>query len=187
MVKGRLPRESNPLQNQPRGYAPSFDTTGEEDYERVSPKDPWPSANYALHGNIWLPVSENNPMPTQLYGSIVEEVIIGDDEIISAGSSVSFWLNAVYNSFSLHVRVHEKPNEPWSVAYSPSTTATTAATGGRIDLFSSDGFSVTGGVGIYSSAFSDIKYNMGEMIFIRFYNDSEVDNRFTVVLTNINK
>lgn len=40
--------------------------------------NPYPVANYALHGNIWLPVSEDNPMPTQLYGSNVEEVIVAD-------------------------------------------------------------------------------------------------------------
>lgn len=73
MVKGRLPRESNPLQGQPRGYAPSFDTTGDEDYGRVSPENPWPSANYVQNDvGIWMPVSKDNPMPTQLTGSIVE-------------------------------------------------------------------------------------------------------------------
>ena len=42
MVKGRLPRESNPLPGDKSGFAASHDTTGEEDYKRTSPLNPFP-------------------------------------------------------------------------------------------------------------------------------------------------
>ena len=42
MVKGRLPRESNPLPGDKSGFVASHDTTGEEDYERTSPLNPFP-------------------------------------------------------------------------------------------------------------------------------------------------
>ena len=42
MVKGRLPRESNPLPGDKSGFVASHDTTGEEDYKRTSPLNPLP-------------------------------------------------------------------------------------------------------------------------------------------------
>ena len=77
MVRGRLPRESNPVpgQSQP-GFVPAFDETGNEDYVRVSNQKPYPVANYTQNASgVWLPTSQNNPMPTQLTGSNVEEEV----------------------------------------------------------------------------------------------------------------
>src|SRR5699024_10840795 len=76
MVRGRLPRESNPVpgQSQP-GFVPAFDETGNEDYVRVSNQKPYPVANYTQNASgVWLPTSQNNPMPTQLTGSKVEQL-----------------------------------------------------------------------------------------------------------------
>ena len=42
MVKGRLPRESNPLPGDKSGFVASHDTTGDEDYKRTSPLNPFP-------------------------------------------------------------------------------------------------------------------------------------------------
>ena len=42
MVKGRLPRESNPLPGDKSGFVASHDTTGAEDYKRTSPLNPLP-------------------------------------------------------------------------------------------------------------------------------------------------
>ena len=42
MVKGRLPKESNPLPGDKSGFVASHDTTGEEDYQRTSPLNPLP-------------------------------------------------------------------------------------------------------------------------------------------------
>lgn len=95
MVKGRLPRESNPVpgQSQP-GFVPAFDETGNEDYVRVSNKKPYPVANYTQNpSGVWLPTSQNNPMPTQLTGS---NVPYGESEIevtIQAGASANVYRN----------------------------------------------------------------------------------------------
>ena len=77
MVRGRLPRESNPVpgQSQP-GFVPAFDETGNEDYVRVSNQKPYPVANYTQNpSGVWLPTSQNNPMPTQLTGSKAERLL----------------------------------------------------------------------------------------------------------------
>lgn len=42
MVKGRLPRESNPLPGDKSGFVASHDTSGNEDYKRTSPLNPLP-------------------------------------------------------------------------------------------------------------------------------------------------
>src|SRR5690625_2915785 len=48
-----------------------FTGSGDETV-RTGKDNPLPVANYTKKGNIWLPVSEENPMPTQVTGSIVE-------------------------------------------------------------------------------------------------------------------
>src|SRR5690625_4832630 len=85
MVVRRLPRESNPIpgQSQP-GFVPAFDETGNEDYVRVSNQKPYPVANYTQNASgVWLPTSQNNPMPTQLTGSIVAENKVGEPRLIA--------------------------------------------------------------------------------------------------------
>src|SRR5690625_7737220 len=92
MVRGRLPRESNPVpgQSQP-GFVPAFDETGNEDYVRVSNQKPYPVANYTQNASgVWLPPSQNNRMPTQLTGSIVEVHEMFVREAIPAQSTVGF-------------------------------------------------------------------------------------------------
>src|SRR5690625_2039575 len=74
MVKGRMPRETNPVPGEIPGFVSNFDTTGNEDYERVSPHNPYPVGNYIKQGSLWVPVSKENPVPTQLTGRNIEEV-----------------------------------------------------------------------------------------------------------------
>src|SRR5690625_933477 len=89
-VPGRLNREQNPRPGQPE---PGFNSQfyDKDGYATdVDENNPYPVANYALHGNIWLPVSEVNPMPTQLIGSNVEDVLELRDIQIEAGATVNF-------------------------------------------------------------------------------------------------
>lgn len=91
MVRGRLPRESNPVpgQSQP-GFVPAFDETGNEDYVRVSNQKPYPVANYTQDASgVWLPTSQNNPMPTQLTGSnVVKEEILYPREVRNVSTNI---------------------------------------------------------------------------------------------------
>src|SRR5699024_6153120 len=94
MVRGRLPRESNPVpgQSQP-GFVPAFDETGNEDYVRVSNQKPYPVANYTQNASgVWLPTSQNNPMPTQLTGSNDEKIV----EIASTSQNTPLAINEYF-------------------------------------------------------------------------------------------
>ena len=98
MVKGRLPRESNPLPGDKSGFAASHDTTGEEDYKRTSPLNPLPVKSIG-DSNVKDPavkaelelikqgIADNkatndlilarldNPINTQVTGSNVEDAL----------------------------------------------------------------------------------------------------------------
>lgn len=80
--KGRLPRESNPIFGEEPGFVASHDTTGDEDYERTSPKNPLPTKNSALEDKLndiekkLDSVIENGVINTQLSGSNVEDGIV---------------------------------------------------------------------------------------------------------------
>lgn len=170
-MRGRMPRESNPLPNERPGYAPNFDTTGNEDYERVSPENPFPSANYIKQGNIWLPVSDDNPMPTQddeveqrldaienkldsviedgkvntqLAGSNVEYVISGVIEI-TPGSMVTFPIVDVskFKNFTIGVSTNRRDVEPIGVRYRPYFGSQLG--GNDYEVIIDDNLTMTGG------------------------------------------
>src|SRR5690625_2746717 len=93
MVRGRLLRESNPIPKQPAGFRPQHDSSGNEDYVNTSPLNPLPSGNYIQNeAGVWVPVSLDNPVPTQLTGSIVEDETFFERAIRteSTNSSSSF-------------------------------------------------------------------------------------------------
>ena len=63
---------------------PQHFTGNGDETVRTGKDNPLPVANYTQNENgIWLPVSKDNPMPTQVTGSIVEDWIIapGDTRI----------------------------------------------------------------------------------------------------------
>src|SRR5690625_4767425 len=87
-VKGRLPQESNPTPGRYPGFVASHDTTGNEDYRPTSPDNPLPRSNYIQReSGVWVTISKDNPMPTQLAGSNVEEITI-DNVNVTTGSQV---------------------------------------------------------------------------------------------------
>jgi len=50
---------------------PQHFTGNGDETVRTGHDNPLPVANYTKKGNIWLPVSEENPVPTQVTGSNV--------------------------------------------------------------------------------------------------------------------
>lgn len=60
---------------------PQHFTGNSDETVRTGHDNPLPVANYTKKGNIWLPVSEDNPMPTQVTGSKVENSRFDFDEI----------------------------------------------------------------------------------------------------------
>src|SRR5690625_2474380 len=55
---------------------PQHFTGNGDETVRTGKDNPLPVANYTKKGNIWLPVSEKNPVPTQVTGSNVEEITV---------------------------------------------------------------------------------------------------------------
>jgi len=53
---------------------PQHFTGNGDETVRTGKDNPLPVANYTKKGNIWLPVSEENPVPTQVAGSNVEVI-----------------------------------------------------------------------------------------------------------------
>jgi len=108
-VRGRMPLESNPGNRNP-AIPPVFDTTGKEDYRRVTPENPLPTKDKDLDERLTAienkldSVIENGSLNTQLTGSNVEdgittkrrapEIFYENDFKVSAMS----W--AEYNSFN---------------------------------------------------------------------------------------
>lgn len=65
-IPGRLNRESNPVPGTLAGFNPQFyDADGHA--IDVDVNNPYPVGNYIKQGNLWLPVSSDNPMPTKDY------------------------------------------------------------------------------------------------------------------------
>ena len=112
MVKGRLPRESNPLPGDKSGFVASHDATGEEDYKRTSPLNPLPVTSIgdsnvkdaAVKAELELikqGIADNkatndlilarldNPIDAQVTGSNVEEYIVMNDLDITAGNTIT--------------------------------------------------------------------------------------------------
>ena len=125
MVKGRLPRESNPLPGDKSGFVASHDTTGAEDYKRTSPLNPLPVKSIgdsnvkdaAVKAELELikqSIADNkatndlilarldNPIDTQLTGSIVEHIDITDlVGTIAPGATKTLNLTApIYRGFA---------------------------------------------------------------------------------------
>src|SRR5690625_1057891 len=79
-VRGRMPLESNPGNRNP-AIPPVFDTTGKEDYRRVSPENPLPTKDKDLDERLTAienkldSVIENGALNTQLTGSNDEYVM----------------------------------------------------------------------------------------------------------------
>src|SRR5690625_1733882 len=79
-VRGRMPLESNPGNRNP-AIPPVFDTTGEEDYRRVTPENPLPTKDKDLDERLTAienkldSVIENGALNTQLTGSNIEDAI----------------------------------------------------------------------------------------------------------------
>jgi len=77
-VQGRMPLESNPGNRNP-GIPANFDTTGKEDYRRVSPDNPLPTKDKKLDERLTAienkldSVIENGAINTQLSGSNGED------------------------------------------------------------------------------------------------------------------
>lgn len=96
MVQGRMPRESNPVSGEKPGYAANFDTTGNEDYERVSPSNPMPTTDQATKAELELIKQQNadilaklnEGIDTQLTGSMVVETLI-NSESVAPGDDIS--------------------------------------------------------------------------------------------------
>src|SRR5699024_636164 len=73
-VKGRLPQESNPTPGRYPGFVASHETTRNADYRPTPTDTPLPTSNYIQReSGVWVPISKDNPMPTQLTGSNVED------------------------------------------------------------------------------------------------------------------
>src|SRR5699024_9752322 len=76
-VRGRMTLESNPGNSNP-AIPPVYDTTGKEDYRRVSPENPLPTKDKDLDERLTAienkldSVIENGSINTQLTGSNVE-------------------------------------------------------------------------------------------------------------------
>src|SRR5690625_447697 len=93
-VRGRMPLESNPGNRNP-AIPPVFDTTGEEDYRRVTPENPLPTKDKDLDERLTAienkldSVIENGSLNTQLTGSIVEYEI-DTDFTVPEGDSVEY-------------------------------------------------------------------------------------------------
>src|SRR5690625_1026176 len=72
---------------------PQHFTGNGDETVRTGKDNPLPVANYTKKGNIWLPVSKDNPVPTQVTGSIVEEVIqINDIDRLVQHESNNFFV-----------------------------------------------------------------------------------------------
>jgi len=93
---------------------PQHFTGNGDETVRTGKDNPLPVANYTKKGNIWLPVSEKNPVPTQVTGSNVVEietlanaVTLDTDEDINKRVEVT---DESYILFSIQI---DQPN--WSV------------------------------------------------------------------------
>jgi|SRR5690625_4835272 len=90
-VRGRMPLESNPGNRNP-AIPPVFDTTGKEDYRRVTPENPLPTKDKDLDERLTAienkldSVIENGSLNTQLTGSIVEKVTLLESTSINSTS-----------------------------------------------------------------------------------------------------
>lgn len=84
-VRGRMPLESNPGNRNP-AIPPVYDTTGKEDYRRVTPENPLPTKDKDLDERLTAienkldSVIENGSLNTQLTGSITEKY--NGDEVV---------------------------------------------------------------------------------------------------------
>ena len=117
MVKGRLPRESNPVPGKEPGFVASHDTTGAEDYKRTSPLNPLPVKSIgdsnvkdaAVKAELELikqGIADNKAtndlilekldsgVSTQLTGSKVEYMELVENEIVASNSSGTFSTSA---------------------------------------------------------------------------------------------
>lgn len=89
----------------------------ETDTELTGHDNPFPVANYTMNDSgIWLPVSKDDPMPTQLTGSNVEEVLSFDknpEVELSPGSEFDILEQDLYSveKFKGSVRFYETTSE----------------------------------------------------------------------------
>lgn len=87
MVKGRLERESNPIPREVPGYVPQHDSTGNEDYVRTSPRNPFPTADKEVLEKLnaidvvaeeLKALNENNQMALTAYDIAVSAKVDAD-------------------------------------------------------------------------------------------------------------
>lgn len=83
---------------------PQHFTGNGDETVRTGHDNPLPVANYTKKGNIWLPVSEENPVPTQVTGSNTAKELL-NGVTVTAGSNVSTDIERVYaNRVGIGVR-----------------------------------------------------------------------------------
>ena len=95
-IPGRLNRESNPVPGTLAGFNPQFyDADGHA--IDVDVNNPYPVGNYIKQGNLWLPVSSDNPMPTKdnEIKQKIEELNEKVDGIINGSTPASTQLTVI--------------------------------------------------------------------------------------------
>lgn len=75
-----------------------------DDWTITGVDNPLPTANYIEKNGIMVPVSENNPVPTQLTGSIVEIHELLKGEVIPPHSRLDFLITFKGKSFGFNGR-----------------------------------------------------------------------------------
>src|SRR5690625_3726891 len=132
-VRGRMPLESNPGNRNP-AIPPVFDTTGEEDYRRVTPDNPLPTKDKKLDERLTAienkldNVIENGAINTQLSGSIMEDelpvVINKNVEVVYVKSGKT---EGVYIPAGMTIRLDEVDMSKYSefmVQFRPGASGT---------------------------------------------------------------
>ena|SRR5690625_2905867 len=109
-VRGRIPLETNPGNRRP-GFQPVHDSTGNEDYVRTSPENPLPTKDADVGARLDAieskldSVIENGAINTQLSGSIVEEVLYENQQLLAGATFTSGDINLEnINKFGIGIR-----------------------------------------------------------------------------------
>src|SRR5690625_4332971 len=87
---------------------PQHFTGNGDETVRTGKDNPLPVANYTKKGNIWLPVSKDNPVPTQVTGSIIDyqdfsftDLNDNEEEIIMLKPPESTYYKVISISFDI--------------------------------------------------------------------------------------
>mgnify|MGYP006892261856 CR=1 FL=1 len=152
-----------------------------DDWTITGVDNPLPTANYIEKNGIMVPVSENNPVPTQLTGSIVEEIIF-DEVTITAGSSATVPADlSDVKEFSLGMLASY--NYEWSLEIRPARSRSAA------DVFHELSSIPEGWVWEYDKNryFSETYKNVAPFVRFTLRNMGNEDNTFNVYLYKLKR